>query len=224
MNKSDSQVLQRIVEIHVPQALLYLTGECNYGGRVTDAHDRKTLNRMLSVIYTPRILHDNYWLSSSGIYYAPADGRYNDYLEHIKAFPLISMPEVIGLHENADITKDQTESELFCSAVTLTQISAKRACERNRDEVILEIIQNMLSTLPEDFDIEFSRYKYPVVYIESMNSVLVQEMVRYNKLTSVTITPNTRNRSYTSFSSRWNIHQSFCQTAPLRTQSTKMSS
>lgn len=142
----------------------------------------------MSIIYTPRILQDDYWLSSSGIYYAPADGQYNDYLEHIKAFPLIATPEVLGLHENADITKDQNESDLFCTSVALTQISAKSEGERSRDDVILEIIENMSTTLPEDFDVELARYKYPVVYMESMNSVLVQEMFRYNKLTSVTIT------------------------------------
>lgn len=32
---------------------------------------------------------------------------------------------------------------------------------------------------------EFARYKYPVDYYESMNTVLTQELVRYNRLISV---------------------------------------
>lgn len=48
------------------QALVYLTGECNYGGRVTDAHDRRTLMSILRNIYTPRILDNEYRFSPSG--------------------------------------------------------------------------------------------------------------------------------------------------------------
>nr|XP_024219193.1 dynein heavy chain 3, axonemal-like isoform X2 [Halyomorpha halys] len=37
-------------------ALLYLTGECNYGGRVTDDKDRRLLNSLLSIYYNQNVL------------------------------------------------------------------------------------------------------------------------------------------------------------------------
>ncbi|KAL3678222.1 hypothetical protein R1sor_021178 [Riccia sorocarpa] len=167
------------------KALLYLTGECNYGGRVTDAQDRRTLNSILATIYTPRILNEDYWLSRSGIYFAPSDGSYEHYVEHIKQFPLIATPEAFGLHDNADITKDQKESEFFCSALLSTQSSTRLTRGKSKEEVVFELAEEMSNSLPPDFDIELTRYKYPVLYMESMNSVLVQEMVRFNRLISV---------------------------------------
>jgi dynein heavy chain len=41
----------------------------------------------------------------------------------------------------------------------------------------------VLAKLPPPFDVEAIQMAYPVVYHESMNTVLAQECIRYNKLT-----------------------------------------
>ena len=49
-------------------ALRYVTGECNYGGRVTDDKDRILLNTILKKCYCPEIVDDDdNKLSSSGL-------------------------------------------------------------------------------------------------------------------------------------------------------------
>jgi len=46
-----------------------LTGECNYGGRVTDDKDRRLMAVVLGDFYTSAIYEDdNYKFSPSGIY------------------------------------------------------------------------------------------------------------------------------------------------------------
>ena len=50
---------------------------------------------------------------------------------------------------------------------------------------MLELAADILTKLPENFDMEMVIDKYPVIYTESMNTVLRQELIRYNRLLSV---------------------------------------
>lgn len=100
--------------------LQYTCGECNYGGKVTDGHDRHTLMTILEQYYTTSIISDEYKLSTSGTYYAPKYGDYKEYLGYINQLPLIARPEVFGLHENADISKDLKEVGQLLDSIMLT--------------------------------------------------------------------------------------------------------
>lgn len=43
-------------------ALTYLTGQCNYGGRVTDDWDRRLLVSLLSIFYCHNIVEDDTYM------------------------------------------------------------------------------------------------------------------------------------------------------------------
>jgi len=78
---------------------------------VTDDWDRRTLKTILAKFYCPEIINQpKYYLDDeSHIYYAPADGDYESYLEYIRSLPYVARPSVFGMHANVDITKDQVK-------------------------------------------------------------------------------------------------------------------
>ncbi|XP_074137054.1 dynein axonemal heavy chain 3 isoform X2 [Sminthopsis crassicaudata] len=191
-NESDLRISMRQIQMflneyeEVPfEALTYLTGECNYGGRVTDDKDRRLLLSLLSIFYNKDIENDFYSLASGGIYYVPPDGPYSEYIEYIRSLPIATHPEVFGLHENADITKDNQETNLLFNGVLLTLPRQSGGAGKSPQEVVEELAKDILSKLPSDYDLEMVMKMYPVVYEESMNTVLRQELIRFNRLTSV---------------------------------------
>jgi len=167
------------------KALEYTTGECNYGGRVTDDHDRTCLMSLLQKIYSPDLLERNYRFSPSGSYMVPSDLDIRGYWDFIQRLPAAAAPEVFGLHENADITKDIQETNLLCSTVLLTQEREGGGDGGGQDTIVEAIAKSLLDKLPENFDLEKVQAKWPVLYEESMNTVLHQELIRFNRLITV---------------------------------------
>uniref|UniRef100_A0A383V949 AAA+ ATPase domain-containing protein n=1 Tax=Tetradesmus obliquus TaxID=3088 RepID=A0A383V949_TETOB len=171
-------------------ALRYLTGECNYGGRVTDAHDRRTLASLLEIFYNESIFEEGYAFSPAPgckQYCAPSEGPIDSYISFIRGLPAAAPPEVYGLHPNADITKDQQETNLLLDSLLSSQGGGASGsgggnAAASRDALLLQLAAELDGRLRAPFDIEAARYKYPVDYHESLNTVLCQELVRFNRL------------------------------------------
>ena len=166
-------------------AIRYLTGECNYGGRVTDDKDRILILCLLDDYYTEKIFDDNYKLSPSGIFKAPKIGDYESYIEYIKSLPVSPTPEVFGLHDNADITKDRNETNQMFVAILGTQNNEGGGEAVSVEDTVVEVATKILSDFPDEYDVRAAEAKYPVSYEQSMNTVLTQELQRFNKLIKV---------------------------------------
>jgi len=84
-------VLKRFLEEqeHIPwDALNYVTGHINYGGRVTDDWDRRCLMSILSIYMVPGVLEDGYKFSKSGKYYSPPEGPLSAMMSYFQSLPL----------------------------------------------------------------------------------------------------------------------------------------
>ncbi len=91
-------------EGYIPwDALIYITGEITYGGRVTDFFDQRCLRTVLKKFFSPETLDDDYKFSESGIYYAPQFDTIKMYRDYIDKLPIIDDPEIFGMHQNANI-------------------------------------------------------------------------------------------------------------------------
>lgn len=102
-------------------ALQFVTGEINYGGRVTDELDQKCLSCILKIYCSPDSLKDEHRFSPSGLYYAPPDGTIDVYRDYIDALPLNAEPEVFGMHGNADISYQAQESNNMVETILSIQ-------------------------------------------------------------------------------------------------------
>ncbi len=76
------------------------------------------------------------------------------------------------------------ETDQLFEAIVSTQARQDSGSSRTNEDVIGEIAEDMLSRLPPPsfFNISTIQEKYPVNYSESMNTVLVQELIRFQTL------------------------------------------
>nr|CAD7201450.1 unnamed protein product [Timema douglasi] len=233
------------------EAILYLTGECNYGGRVTDDWDRRTLTTILEDFVNEQVVTSPSYLFChvAEVYGLPRKTEYQVYIQHIEVlihtlvgclnnpttvhigsyshpvryYSLSSLcahqtlppdppPEVFGLNMNAGITRDLFNSRVLIDTMLLVQggtVSTGGAGEKGAgDSLLSDITDDILSKvrprllqgcfivypcpralvsvqLPVNYDLEEAMCSYPTSYSESMNTVLVQEMDRFNRLLSV---------------------------------------
>lgn len=88
------------------EALIYMVAEANYGGRVTDTHDRITIDVILKDYYNSMMINEeNHKLSPSGKYYVPGDGARLEYIDFINEnVPINDLTEIFSMHDNAEIT------------------------------------------------------------------------------------------------------------------------
>lgn len=152
---------------------------------MTDDKDRRCLTNMLTDFYSDIIQDDAYRFSPSGTYYAPADGKLQSYRDYIQSLPYTEGPELFGLHDNANISCALGETNQLLATVLSLQPRSSGGVGESWDETLATVAADIEARLPAQFDLERAIIDFPVRYEESMNTVLTQELLRFNKLTGL---------------------------------------
>ncbi|GLG96116.1 uncharacterized protein GBIM_02936 [Gryllus bimaculatus] len=165
------------------KVLSYTAGQINYGGRVTDDWDRRCIMNILSDYYDSKVMQPEYKFDKAGAYcQQPSDITLEGCLNYLKTLPLNDDPDIFGLHANADISCAQQETIKCLTTLLALQPRTVGGQSTSQEEITAERANDILNTTPKPLNVAEISEKYPVQYEESLNTVLVQEIIRYNPL------------------------------------------
>ena len=171
-------------------ALTFISGEITYGGRVTDDWDQRCLRTVLTRFFAPITLDPGYIFSDSGLYYAPDAPYISDYREYIDGFPLTDDPDIFGMHDNANITYQMQEGQALIKTILSVQPrTSSIGGGKTSDDIVFELAESVLSKFPEFLDLDTAKTELfeqdEEGQIDSLSTVLSQEIDRYNGLLKV---------------------------------------
>ncbi len=88
------------------------------------------------------------------------------YIEFIKEnLPRIDVPEIFGLHSNAEISSALMEKNALLATVLDLLPRTVEVGAKQPEEIIKEKCIVLLKKMPKDFDIKAVKKKRPVVYM-----------------------------------------------------------
>ncbi|KXS21750.1 hypothetical protein M427DRAFT_107149 [Gonapodya prolifera JEL478] len=167
------------------KVLRYTVAQINYGGRVTDDWDRRLIANIVEDYYNPHILEDGHMFSPVETYQSiPAD-NYSAYRNYIKSLPLDEPPDVFGLHANASITRKQQETYNNLDTLLTLMPRQSKGGGKSREEQLMETAQLIAGKVAKPFSVEHVLKNHPIDYKESMSTVLLQEVIRFNRLLAI---------------------------------------
>lgn len=181
------QLKMFLTKAEIPyEVIRTICADINYGGRVTDKKDARLINAIILKFINSEVLKDGHDFGNEEIYISPEAKNHQFYLEVISKLPLNPSPEIFGLHANAAITYAQNQTRLLLEALLSIQPKDTGGASDARNTIIMNTTTTIESRTPEMFDLEAVKKVYPPDdYNESMNTVLIQELIRCNRLLDV---------------------------------------
>ena len=171
-------------------AIVQISGDIVYGGRVTDDIDRRTLMMILTTFLGEDVLVPGYKYSQSGVYRPPTgeETTLESLIKKARGLPDVDNPEIFGMNENADIAFQLQESNQMIDIVLSVQprTSSGAAGGKNPDQIIDELAQKIEGEMPELLTRDGANkelfHASKDGLLPSLSTFLLQEMERFNRL------------------------------------------
>ncbi|KPI87221.1 putative dynein heavy chain [Leptomonas seymouri] len=170
-------------------ALRYMVGVINYGGRVTDFLDSRCLATILEKFFNENVVVPDTEVdfSADGVYRIPADVKsLEDIRTYLNDLPTFENPELFGLHANADITFNKNTIRRQLASILSVQPRTKVAAGRSPEEKALELVIEFQRLLPAPID---KAQAHPDTYrltddgtMISLGTVVGQEVIFFNSV------------------------------------------
>jgi len=153
--------------------------------------DRRCLITILEQYVTPAVMQQNFQFSESGHYRFPVNttgGTLSEFREVVDNFPITEMPEVFGMHDNANMSFMQQESDALLNVVLAIQPrEASSEGGKSPDQIVSDIAAEETERLPSILIIEgahastFAKAAGSDL-VNPMGTCLGQEVGRFNNL------------------------------------------
>ncbi len=170
-------------------ALCFIIGQINYGGRVTDDWDRKLLIALYDHFINPKMVEksSSRYVFASG-YQLPEFEKLEEYQKFIENEVIeTDDPEIFGMHENANIAYETMRSEMMLNDLVRIQPRVKpKSAGVSNDDQVLELLKKLRESLPNFLEKEKGLrelfHMSETHIMNSLSTVLLHEIDKYNKL------------------------------------------
>jgi hypothetical protein len=162
------------------EALGYVIGELNYGGRVTDPLDRRLLLSLLRRFFSAHVTAKT---GGFGLRYARPDftGDLASVIGLVSDWPIVTEGCDVGLAINAStITARNDALRVFNSLIEIQPTLVAASGEISEEQFALNFVNTLRSEIPAEFDL----HKFTQIFdlTDTINTVLYHEIVLYNEL------------------------------------------
>ncbi|KEP63814.1 UNVERIFIED_CONTAM: ATPase family associated with various cellular activities (AAA) domain-containing protein [Hammondia hammondi] len=158
---SQVQLMGSVAEVRSNQtgfsfdALTFSTAAVNYGGRVTDAMDLRTVDALFRSFVSIHTLEQDFLPSQTPLYRLPDATSFKAWRQAIGRLPLQDPPEAFGLHRNASLMLKEREARELLSWISASSQLRSSESSRTRhfsDWSAMKLVGDLLSGLPPLLD------------------------------------------------------------------------